>query len=55
MLTAALALIVSMLVSAGAPKGSPQDDYIRKYAPVAVREMYRSGVPASITLAQGLL
>lgn len=33
MLTAALALIVSMLVSAVAPKGSPQDDYIRKYAP----------------------
>lgn len=55
MLTVALALIVSMLVSAVAPKGSPQDDYIRKYAPVAVREMYRSGVPASITLAQGLL
>ena len=55
MLTAALALIVSMLVSAVAPTGSPQDDYIRKYAPVAVREMYRSGVPASITLAQGLL
>lgn len=55
MLTAALALIVSMLVSAVAPMGSPQDDYIRKYAPVAVREMYRSGVPASITLAQGLL
>ena len=55
MLTAALALIVSMLVSAVAPMGLPQDDYIRKYAPVAVREMYRSGVPASITLAQGLL
>lgn len=55
MLTAALALIVSMLVSAVAPMGSPQYDYIRKYAPVAVREMYRSGVPASITLAQGLL
>lgn len=55
MLTAALAMIVSMLVSAVAPMASPQDDYIRKYAPVAVREMYRSGVPASITLAQGLL
>lgn len=35
--------------------GSPQEKYIKKYAPVAVSEMYRSGVPASITLAQGLL
>lgn len=34
---------------------SPQEKYIRKYAPVAVSEMYRTGVPASITLAQGLL
>ncbi|MCF0176918.1 MAG: glucosaminidase domain-containing protein [Bacteroidales bacterium] len=40
--------------------GSAQPDgqteaYIRKYAPLAVSEMYRSGVPASITLAQGIL
>lgn len=34
---------------------SPQQQYIDKYAPLAVSEMYRSGVPASITLAQGLL
>lgn len=34
---------------------SPQEKYIAKYAPVAVQEMYRSGVPASITLAQGIL
>jgi len=34
---------------------SHQEVYIAKYAPVAVAEMYRSGVPASITLAQGLL
>ena len=32
-----------------------QEAYIEKYAPVAVREMQRSGIPASITLAQGLL
>jgi len=31
------------------------EDYIRTYAMVAVSEMERSGVPASITLAQGLL
>lgn len=29
--------------------------YIMKYSDLAVSEMYRSGVPASITLAQGLL
>ena len=29
--------------------------YIERYSAIAVEEMYRSGVPASITLAQGLL
>ena len=31
------------------------DDYIKHYAPIAVKEMKQYGVPASITLAQGLL
>ena len=34
---------------------SPQEQYIEKYASIAVEEMHRTGVPASITLAQGLL
>ena len=34
---------------------TPQEKYIKKYAPLAVKEMHRSGVPASITLAQGIL
>lgn len=34
---------------------SPQEKYIETYAEIAVQEMYRSGVPASITLAQGML
>lgn len=34
---------------------TPQKNYIDKYASLAVAEMYRSGVPASITLAQGML
>ena len=40
-----------------APKAdkSPQEIYIEKYSSLAVEEMYRSGIPASITLAQGLL
>lgn len=34
---------------------TPQEAYIDKYAPVAVKEMHRTGIPASITLAQGIL
>ena len=33
----------------------PQVRYVEKYAAIAVNEMYRSGVPASITLAQGII
>jgi LysM repeat protein len=38
-----------------AASDTPQNEYIKKYAPIAVSEMHRSGVPASITLAQGML
>ncbi len=31
------------------------EKYVSDWAPTAVREMYRSGVPASITLSQGIL
>jgi len=34
---------------------NPQLDYIEKYAPLAIAEMERTGVPASITLAQALV
>jgi ribosome-associated translation inhibitor RaiA len=34
---------------------TPQNNYISKYSAIAVAEMQRSGVPASITLAQGIL
>lgn len=43
---------VFVFLSAG---DTPQKEYIDKYASLAVAEMYRSGVPASITLAQGML
>ncbi len=46
---------VMVFVSATADNETPQTVYIKKYASVAVNEMYRSGIPASITLAQGLL
>ena len=40
---------------ADGPTKSPQQAYVEHFATLAVEEMYRSGVPASITLAQGLL
>lgn len=50
--------LVSLFVTVSAmavQRGTPQEQYIGRYARLAVEEMYRSGVPASITLAQGLL
>ena len=55
LITTAALMSVTLLISAAGPGDTPQEKYIQKYAPVAVSEMYRSGVPASITLAQGLL
>ena len=33
----------------------PYEDYIRKYTPLAMTQQVVYGIPASITLAQGLL
>lgn len=42
--------------TAATPKtGNAQTDYIQRYKEIAVTEMQRSGIPASITLAQGIL
>ncbi|MEO5967578.1 MAG: glucosaminidase domain-containing protein [Ferruginibacter sp.] len=41
-------------ISANAQRIS-QQEYIKKYKDIAIREMFRTGVPASIKLAQGLL
>lgn len=48
-------LAALILALAAVPQKTPQEAYIDTYAAIAVSEMYRSGVPASITLAQGLL
>lgn len=51
-------LLVMAFLSPAYFAGAQTDDkeaYIRKYSEIAVSEMKRSGVPASITLAQGLL
>ena len=50
-LVAAL-MLVGHMASAQVPE---IEKYVEEWAPTAVREMYRSGVPASITLAQGIL
>ena len=54
MAAAFVSIICSTLIASDSTK-SPQRQYIHKYSALAVEEMYRSGVPASITLAQGLL
>lgn len=46
---------MSVLVVATAASPDAYQKYIKKYAPTAISEMKRSGVPASITLAQGLV
>ena len=51
----AIALFLGFTVSAQREAGSPQERYISRYASIAINEMYRSGVPASITLAQGII
>lgn len=49
-----LTLVLASLVFIAADI-TPQQRYIDRYSSTAVEEMYRSGVPASITLAQGML
>ena len=50
-----ISLFIGMSAYAQHNQKSPQEIYIEQFATLAVEEMYRSGVPASITLAQGLL
>lgn len=52
-LTVSLCFMPSVLSSREGK--TPQIIYIERYSDLAVAEMYRSGIPASITLAQGLL
>ena len=53
--TKLILLSFTFLTAMSAYGKSDQEKYISQYAELAVKEMYRSGVPASITLAQGLL
>lgn len=49
-----LLVLMTVLLSIGAAK-NPKLDYIDKYSDIAIKEMKRTGVPASIILAQGIL
>ncbi len=48
-------MLAVILLAVADPVYQPIQKYVEQWAPTAVREMYRSGVPASITLAQGIL
>jgi len=48
-------ILLALSVDGATDSKQARRDYIAKYAPDAVREMNKSGVPASITLAQGCL
>ena len=50
-----LSLSLFFAANAAPKRGALQEAYIEKYAQIAIDEMFRSGVPASITLAQGML
>ena len=51
-----LSLLGALLLTFGATaQRLTRDQYIERYAPVAVQEMKEYGIPASITLAQGIL
>ena len=51
----AFALALGFAAAAQQDASSPQERYIARYSAIAVNEMYRTGVPASITLAQGII
>ena len=48
-------LLLGALFLSLSAQDKPQERYIETYRDIAVQEMLRTGVPASITLAQGLL
>ncbi|MEO5943664.1 MAG: glucosaminidase domain-containing protein [Ferruginibacter sp.] len=51
----AIAIICLLVAEISTAQKMTAQEYIEKYKDIAIEEMYRSGVPAAITLAQGLL
>lgn len=54
-LISALAVLCVTITAQAQRTGQAQQKYIETYSGIAVQEMLRTGVPASITLAQGIL
>jgi len=50
-----LMVVSTVLMAQPAEKRITREEYIETYKDDAIREMHRSGIPASITLAQGIL
>jgi len=48
-------LVVLLIVGISKSSFAQPTNYIETYQKIAIREMHRSGIPASITLAQGIL
>ena len=48
-------LLAVSVIAQPAERRMTRQQYIEKYKDDAIREMHRSGVPASITLAQGII
>ena len=48
-------LLVNVTIGQPAERRTSREEYIAKFKDDAIREMHKSGVPASITLAQGIL
>ena len=55
LLTFSTSLIAQPVPTVDFPFKMSVEEYVEKYAPIAVEEMQRSRIPASITLAQGLI
>ena len=53
--TLAVSAVALFVADAAVDMVAARKAYIEKYSALAISEMERSGVPASITLAQGLL
>lgn len=54
-LTAITALLLVSVCMQAQRRNARYNEYIKQYAPLAVEQMQQHKIPASITLAQGLL
>ena len=55
MKTKVLSLLLTLLSSWAMAQGTAREDYVRRYYQIAIKEMQSYGIPASITMAQGIL